>query len=260
MCANSENAYDQGVDAYNEERFEDAVACYLQYLTAYSEDEDTLFNLACAYVKTGELHHARNIVKSLIVSNPALYQEILNENDLQPLHDFADDVVEYSGIGGWLLFFILSALYIQPTYFVITTFFELVFLFKIIVNPYAYAVFFLVNGVGTLLIVKWILIGGRLKNLKPEAVQETKLWLGITLSINIAVVVLLLVVGRVTSVNFMALVLQIIILFAWIQYFKTSIRVQIMYSDWWISRIPAKAVEWRIFDPVEVPLTQPSQT
>lgn len=258
MGTNGESAYDQGVDAYSEERYEEAVEHYLLYLKSNPEDEDTLFNLACAYVKTGEIHHAKNIVKSLIVANPQIYDEVIQENDLQPVHDFASDVTENFGIKGWLLFFILSALYIQPTIFVFTTFFEFVSLLKMSSNPFAFLLFFLLNGIGALFALKWIFIGGRLKKLQPTAVQETNLWLAFTLTVTIVVAVILFAIGSMNNVIMITVVLQGIILIAWMQYFKTSIRVKIMYSGWWISNIPKTVFQWSLFDSVRVSQSQPS--
>ena len=141
------------------------------------------------------------------------------------------------GVKGWLKLFVLVNMYIVPVLFGITQIRGFIG-FGVLVEDYpSLFVFAVIEAtVGIFLVVKWIIIARRLRNIVFGVIQETKKWLLISLAWNVLSTPLFFMVGMDAEVLMPAAIkniLKAVIGFAiWYSYFNVSKRVKATYPDW----------------------------
>jgi hypothetical protein len=141
------------------------------------------------------------------------------------------------GVYGWLKVFVVVNIYISPVLFGIQQIMGFIG-FGMLAEDYPgiVVVGLFEAAVGVFLVVKWIMIARRLRDIKPGVVQEVKKWLLITLVWNVLSTPLVFMVSMdVEDVMFGAikqLVGGVIAFAIWYSYFKKSKRVKATYPDW----------------------------
>src|SRR5512137_2625481 len=100
------------------------------------------------------------------------------------------------GVGGWLKFFVIVNIYVQPIMFVLRYIVAWIGFVELAKNyPGIIVVGLIETGVGGFLVWKWVQIGKHLRDIKPGVVQEVKTWLKIVLGWNIASIPLVFISG-----------------------------------------------------------------
>jgi len=144
----------------------------------------------------------------------------------------------YRGVKGWLKFFIVCNIYINPVLFVL---YLIMFLIGIpsLVEKYLRiaAVGTLQMVIGGLLVWKWIQIARHLRQIEPGAVQETKSWLRLSLGLTMLSKSLDFMSGINAPVALLqqftqTLIIAFIGFTIWYSYFSFSKRVKATYPDW----------------------------
>ncbi len=141
------------------------------------------------------------------------------------------------GVKGWLKFFVVVNLYIAPVVYVLNFVVTLIG-FSILAEDYPAIVLvgLIELGVSGFLVVKWILIARRLRDIQPGVVQEAKTWLKIALGWVILSVPLAFMSGMdaedLLPDAIKGVVLGLIGFAIWYSYFNVSKRVKTTYPDW----------------------------
>ncbi len=141
------------------------------------------------------------------------------------------------GIHGWLKFFVVVNMYIAPVFFGIQQIMGFTG-FAMLAEDYpGIIVVGLIEAVvGIFLVVKWIMIARRLRDIVPGVVQEAKRWLLIALAWNVLSTPLVFLSGLDAEDVMVGAVKQLvggIMAFAiWYSYFNVSKRVRATYPDW----------------------------
>ncbi len=149
----------------------------------------------------------------------------------------ADTVNPLYGVHGWLKFFVVVNLYIAPVLFVLRHIMAWMgFMMLAEDAPGIIPVGLIETGVGGFLMVKWINIARRLRDIVPAVVQEARTWLMISLGWTILSTPLAFISGLDVEDVMLGAIKQIlggIISFAiWYSYFNVSKRVRATYPDW----------------------------
>lgn len=141
------------------------------------------------------------------------------------------------GVHGWLKFFVVVNMYIAPVLFALITILGWIG-YALLAEDYPniIAVGAIDTAIGAFIVIKWIMIAGRLRDIRPGAVQEAKKWLIITLAVNVLTTFLVFMTGMDTEDLMPDVIKDLIragIAFAiWYSYFNVSKRVQATYPDW----------------------------
>lgn len=149
------------------------------------------------------------------------------ENESNPLY----------GVRGWLKFFIVVNMYIVPTLFVLQSVVGWIGIIILAEDHPALILYGLITtGVGGFLIIKWVQIARRLRDIVPGVIQEAKTWLKIALGCVLLSNSLLFLSGldvedlRLEAIKGVALGLAAFAI--WYSYFNVSKRVKATYPDW----------------------------
>lgn len=141
------------------------------------------------------------------------------------------------GVHGWLKFFVVVNMYIAPVLFAIQQVLGFIG-FSMLVDRYPglLVVGLIEAGIGVFLVVKWIMIAIRLRDIVPGVVQEAKTWMLISLGLNILTTPLVFMSGMDPEDLLPGVikgVLTGLVAFAiWYSYFSVSRRVKATYPDW----------------------------
>lgn len=141
------------------------------------------------------------------------------------------------GVHGWLSFFVVVNMYIAPVLFGIQQIMGFIG-FGILAEDYPgiIVVGLIEAAVGIFLVVKWIMIARRLRDIVPGVVQEAKRWLLISLAWSVLSTPLVFMSGMDAEDVMLGAVKQLVggvIAFAiWYSYFNVSKRVKATYPDW----------------------------
>lgn len=141
------------------------------------------------------------------------------------------------GVAGWLKFFVIVHMYIAPVLFGLQQVIGFIAIGRIADRyPGLLVVGLIEAAVGIFLIVKWILIARRVRDVVPGVVQEVKNWLLITLAWGLISIPLIFLSG----IDPEDLILDALKAFAtaiisfsiWYSYFNVSKRVKATFPDW----------------------------
>lgn len=141
------------------------------------------------------------------------------------------------GVKGWLEFFVVVNMYIAPISFGISQIMAFIG-FAMLAEDYPgiVVVGLIEAGVGLFLVVKWIMIARRLRDIVPGVVQEAKKWLLISLAWNVLSTPLAFMTGMdaedMMPGNTKGLFTGVIAFAIWYSYFNVSKRVKATYPDW----------------------------
>lgn len=141
------------------------------------------------------------------------------------------------GVHGWLKFLVVVNMYFAPVLFGIQQIMGIIGIFMLAEKyPGIVVVGLIETAAGIFLVVKWIMIARRLRDIVPGVVQETKKWLLITLAWNILSTPMVFMSGMdakdVVAGAIQQLFGGIISFTIWYTYFNVSKRVKATYSDW----------------------------
>ncbi len=141
------------------------------------------------------------------------------------------------GVKGWLKFFVFAHLYLQPVGFVLTSLLGVIGTAMLWERYPALLIIFLIEFlVGGFLVLKWIELAKRIRDVAPKTVQEVRAWLKVTLGWGILIKCLVLFSGlEVSDVLFGVLKgigLSLVGFTIWFNYFRVSKRVKATFPDW----------------------------
>ncbi len=155
----------------------------------------------------------------------------------QGLEMTGDTSSPYYGVHGWLKFFVIVNIYVSPIIFAIQQIIGFIGLSNLAGRyPGILVVGIIEAGVGIFLVIKWIMIALRLRDITPGVVQEAKRWLLIVLGWNLLSTVLAFLSGMdpedIAPSAIKGLFQGIIAFAIWYSYFNVSKRVKATYPDW----------------------------
>lgn len=141
------------------------------------------------------------------------------------------------GVHGWLKVFVVVHMYIAPVFFTLRYIMAWIGINMIAEDhPGIILVGLIETGVGGFLILKWINIAKRLRDIMPGAVQEVRIWLKLSLTWTILSTPLAFLSGM-DAEDWMpgaikGLLTGVIGFAIWYSYFNVSKRVRATYPDW----------------------------
>lgn len=143
------------------------------------------------------------------------------------------------GVHGWLKFFIVIKLYIQPVIFGIQLIIAFIG-FGMLADEYpgVIAIELIQAAVSVLFIIKWIMIARHLRDIVPGVIQETKKWMLISLVWAVLGAILTFMSAielhdKDVAITAIKQLFGGVVGFAiWYSYFKVSKRVKATYPDW----------------------------
>ena len=141
------------------------------------------------------------------------------------------------GVRGWLKFFVINALYISPIIFVALRIRDYFFYYDLDYHQFFHPLVFYRFCIIGFFVCRWMIIAIHLRNIRPRAVQEAKLWLKMSFGWIILDRLPDLVLGGGMSYDalgilIVTMVVALIIVAIWFSYFKVSKRVKATYTDW----------------------------
>lgn len=176
-------------------------------------------------------------ITSPIQNNIITGTEVAGAGSEPSRHTIGDTTNPLYGVHGWLKIFVVVNMYIAPIIFGVQQIMGFIG-FAMLAEDYPgiVVVGVIEAGVGTFLMIKWILIARRLRDIQPRIVQEAKRWLLITLAWNMLITPLVFASGMDAEDLMPGVVkglFQGIVSFAiWYSYFNVSKRVKATYPDW----------------------------
>jgi hypothetical protein len=159
---------------------------------------------------------------------------IISGQDAPVVRDSANP---FYGVKGWLKFFVIVHMFVAPVIFAISQILAFAGFFMLFDRyPGLLVVGVIEAAVGGFLVVKWIMIARRLRDMAPGVIQEAKLWLKYSLAwvlINIPLVFFSGMDADDLAPGIIRSLVGGVISFAiWYSYFNMSKRVKATYSDW----------------------------
>lgn len=152
-------------------------------------------------------------------------------------HDATSQPNTQIGIRGWLKFFIIFNMYILPILFVLRYILAWIG-FTMLSEDYPRVILIglIETGIGGFLVVKWIQIARRLRDIQPGIIREVNIWLKVSLGWIILSTPISFISGM-DAVDLLPNAIKVtlggLISFSiWYSYFNVSKRVRATYPDW----------------------------